>query len=180
MSLISAYYLSFTAGPIETTMPSGLTIRRRGQELSQRLDSAVACIDQDDDSAASEPPESLGSSEYSKSVNAGISFASTTTTTKERIVLAITTSLSPPPHDLASSPLSSRPYQILTKEYDMDTWRMYERIQTARAQSPVDRITYDSTGDEKAATECPLSCCGQNGAGFSIEREAEEIFELDM
>jgi hypothetical protein len=36
------------------------------------------------------------------------------------------------PLDLAASPLTSCSYQTIGKEYDMDTWRMYERIQSTR------------------------------------------------
>jgi hypothetical protein len=36
------------------------------------------------------------------------------------------------PLDLAASPLTSCSYQTIGKEYDMDTWRMYERIQKMR------------------------------------------------
>jgi hypothetical protein len=38
------------------------------------------------------------------------------------------------PLDLAASPLTSCSFQTIEKEYDMDTWRMYERIQSTRAR----------------------------------------------
>ena len=52
----------------------------------------------------------------------------------------------------ASSPLTSCSYQTMSKVYDMDTWRMYHRIQSARSQESSDvshpRNLEDENDDE--------------------------------
>lgn len=191
MSLLSACLTTAT-----TEMPNGLTIRRRLPP--KRLDSPGLfdpdrSFDPADDEAL-EPPESLS---YSKSMVAGGSGRlpfdlPETATIRRRNAVSLSPSKK---HDLASSPLSSRPYQTLTKEYDMDTWRMYQRIQTARAnsqdkvlslvQQTVNRITpsYDSivVGHDYAGSPTFGS---PEVAGFPTtpdpQRETEEFFELEL
>eukprot|EP00429_Kryptoperidinium_foliaceum_P119270 CAMPEP_0176293004 /NCGR_PEP_ID=MMETSP0121_2-20121125/56379_1 /TAXON_ID=160619 /ORGANISM="Kryptoperidinium foliaceum, Strain CCMP 1326" /LENGTH=172 /DNA_ID=CAMNT_0017633941 /DNA_START=38 /DNA_END=553 /DNA_ORIENTATION=- len=151
ISLLSAY-LSST-----TEMPKESTSRRLPQ---RRLDSTGTVVDDRGchPSKASEPPKSLGNS---GNVVPGLKLSTTRGTRNQRA-----TALSPS-HDLASSPLSSRPFQTLTKEYDMDTWRMYQRIQAARnhsdkdflslVQQTVDRITYYDSSGGYDDSECPIS-----------------------
>ena len=132
--------------------------------------------DLDNSSETSEPPESLY---YSK--------CGETTYDYDQIRNLRTSSPVSPVHDLAGSPLTSCSYQTLTKEYNMDTWRMYERIQAARlqgdkglfslVQEAVDQITYDSSGDDgNQESIYPISEQLLSGP----LSEADDIFELEM
>jgi hypothetical protein len=43
-------------------------------------------------------------------------------------------------HNLAASPLTACSYQTMQQEYDRDTSRMYQRIQSFRAESPQQKL----------------------------------------
>ncbi len=166
MSLLSAYL----SGGTERNM--GLSIGRSPSFLKSDSIQESSC----DASETSEPPESLRCSD------------GTPLHDKQRIRHLSTSSISPI-HDLAASPLTSCSYKTLTKEYNMDTWRMYERIQTARSHSDKDllsivqeavgRMEYDSTGDEGTDDSADISSIAYDNAVESPP-EAEDIFELDL
>jgi hypothetical protein len=83
-------------------------------------------------------------------------------------------------HDLEASPLIACSYQTMQQEYDRDTWRMYERIQSAREsheQQPIsfieDTVQSVNLNDFDDDDEDPFT-------EQETDDESEGIFEFDF
>jgi hypothetical protein len=93
--------------------------------------------------------------------------------------------------NLDPSPLTDSSPQVMGREYDRDTWRMYERIQTARS-STSSRSGGGTLSASKEGGHC-LSTIQSDGddsscrslsehlyAAIEDHNESEAMFELDL
>jgi hypothetical protein len=83
--------------------------------------------------------------------------------------------------DMAASPLIGCSYQTRQQEYDRDTWRMYERIQSARASQEQSMSFVEDTAQSVNPNDI-LDDCDYDLDQPSAESddESEGIFELDF
>jgi len=91
---------------------------------------------------------------------------------------SVSTSITPPrssqlPDNLAVSLLTCCSYETLQNEYDMATWRMYERIRSKRSQSNgnilgvVNDTEHDDEIDENQGND--IEGCEDSGRIFELE-----------
>jgi hypothetical protein len=94
------------------------------------------------------------------------------------------TSSMPLPHNPAiEAPLTSCSYQTLRMEYDMDTWRMYERIQSARARCNENTLQKSAECIHNGGTGnivCKFSSAVDPSYDQYEPDDSEAIFELDL
>jgi hypothetical protein len=92
-------------------------------------------------------------------------------------------SICPLSNNLAASPLTSCSYQTMRKEYDMDTWRMYERIQAKRDQSDEIVLSIVREAVDHIQSEDHVNSHGRPLAEPQCQEECDDsdgIFELEL
>jgi hypothetical protein len=91
--------------------------------------------------------------------------------------------------NLDPSPLTDSSTKVMEREYDRDTWRMYERIQSARSNtsSPSGGGTLPDSKAERLSTiesDCDESSCSSYSedlfATTGDHNESDTMFELDL
>jgi hypothetical protein len=92
--------------------------------------------------------------------------------------------------DLRGSPLTASSFQALEREYDQDTWRMYNRISASRrlaksaGQQPIQDENAANTGLKFEVVSHQQGILDEKGDGISIVQdgkdEPEGIFDLDL
>jgi hypothetical protein len=86
--------------------------------------------------------------------------------------------------NLDPSPLTDSSPQVMGREYDRDTWRMYERIQSARS-STSSRSGGGTLSDSKERGHClsTIQSHGDDSSCSSLSQhhnESDTMFELDL
>jgi hypothetical protein len=88
--------------------------------------------------------------------------------------------------NLEPSPLTNSTLQVMEREYDRDTWRMFERIQSARATSSSRSVPERIRGPLSTIQQSDRddSCSSYSEDPFAVigadYDESDTIFELDL
>jgi hypothetical protein len=81
---------------------------------------------------------------------------------------------------LGASPMTSCSYRTMSKEYDMDTWRMYNRIQEARSQKSEPCFHSPESQDDNEQDKTPEEIYFVQPTNRMELGYAEEIFDLEL
>ena len=86
--------------------------------------------------------------------------------------------------DLSVSPLTASSFHVMEREYDRDTWRMFNRITAARTEKTAIHVSAETTIELqqlKVSSESPAySPVEDDYLDDDFEDDTEDIFDLDL
>jgi len=81
--------------------------------------------------------------------------------------------------DLSVSPLTASSFRVMEREYDKDTWRMFNRITASRAEKRVLFPDHDENAYDDISTVEPFHGLEEEG-DYDYEEGTDDIFDLEL